>query len=64
MAQQIGSLVILPVLAIVVLQTATGRLVEAREYVIGAVIVTVIGIAGLRVAASLFGRESILTRWR
>ena len=63
-AQQIGSLVILPVLGIVVLQTATGHLFEAREYVIGAVIVTVIGIVGLRVAASLFGRESILTRWR
>jgi ABC-2 type transport system permease protein len=63
-AQQIGSLVILPVLGIVVLQTASGHLFEAREYVIGAVIVAVVGIAGLRVAASLFGRESILTRWR
>ena len=63
-AQQIGSLVILPVLAIVVIQTATGRLFTAPEYVLGAVVVAAVGVVGLRAAASLFGRETILTRWR
>jgi len=63
-AQQIGALVILPVIAVIVLQTSTGRLITAGEYVLGAVVVTGIGVAGLRFASALFGRESILTRWR
>jgi ABC-2 type transport system permease protein len=63
-AQQIGALVILPVVAIVVLQTATGRIISATEYFLIAVVVFAVGMAALRFAARLFARESILTRWR
>jgi ABC-2 type transport system permease protein len=63
-AQQIGALIILPLVALTVIQT-TGRFVlSAREYVILAAVVAVVGFVGIRVGSRIFGRETILTRWK
>ncbi len=63
-AQQIGGVVIIPVVAIVLVQASGTLLVGATGYLILAVIVFVISLAGLRVGIRLFDREAILTRWR
>ena len=63
-AQQIGGIVILPIVALIVLQGAGGFLVDGPTYLAGAAVLLLIALAGLRVAVALFGRESILTRWR
>ena len=39
-------------------------LVGASGYLLLAAIVTVIGLAGLRLGVRLFEREAILTRWK
>lgn len=63
-AQQIGTVIVLPVVGFMVVQLQSGQLLAARDYVVAAGIVALIGVAGLRIASRLFGRESILTRWR
>jgi len=63
-AQQIGGIVILPILALIVLQGAGGFLVDGPAYLAGAAVLVVIAAGGLRLAVALFGRETILTRWR
>jgi ABC-2 type transport system permease protein len=63
-AQQIGALIIVPIALLVVLQTTGRFVIEARDYVVLAVIVAVIGMAGLRLGTVIFGRETILTRWK
>ncbi|HEY8167828.1 MAG: ABC transporter permease [Candidatus Limnocylindrales bacterium] len=63
-AQQIGGLIIIPLASIAVIQALGGFLFGAPQYVLAAIVTTIVGIAGLRVAARLFGRETILTRWR
>jgi ABC-2 type transport system permease protein len=63
-AQQIGGLIIIPLASIAVIQAVSGFLFGAQQYVIAAIITAAVGIAGLRVANRLFGRETILTRWR
>ena len=63
-AQQIGTVIILPLVGFAVLQFQSGKLLGSDEYLAAAGVLVLVGIAGLRVAARLFGRESILTRWR
>ena len=62
-AQQIGTVVILPLVGFAVLQLQSGRLFTVSDYLTAAAVAGVIGIVGLRIAARLFGRETILTRW-
>ena len=63
-AQQIGGVVIVPVIALVLLQATGTLLVGAAGYTLLAIIVLIISIVGLRIGVRLFDREAILTRWR
>ena len=63
-AQQIGGVVIVPVIALVLLQATGTLLVGAIGYTLLAIIVLIVSIVGLRVGVRLFDREAILTRWR
>jgi ABC-2 type transport system permease protein len=63
-AQQIGAVTILPLVALLVVQ-ATGTItLGPREYLLLAIAVGAVGIVGIRVGAQIFGRETILTRWK
>ena len=63
-AQQIGGVIIVPVIAITLLQTSGTLLVGASGYLILAAIILLISLGGLRLGVRLFQREAILTRWR
>jgi ABC-2 type transport system permease protein len=63
-AQQIGGVIIIPIIGIVLVQATGTLLVGAAGYAILALIVLVISLAGLRAGVRLFDREAILTRWR
>lgn len=63
-AQQIGGLIIIPIVGIVLIQATGTLLVGAAGYALLALIVLVISLVGLRVGIRLFDREAILTRWR
>jgi ABC-2 type transport system permease protein len=63
-AQQVGGVVILPIVAIVLIQAIGGYLLGPREYIIATVVLGLLGLGGIWLAARLFDRETILTRWR
>jgi ABC-2 type transport system permease protein len=63
-AQQIGGIIIVPIIAVILLQATGTVLVGAAGYFLLAVIVTVVSLIGLRIGVVLFDREAILTRWR
>jgi ABC-2 type transport system permease protein len=63
-AQQIGGIIIVPIIAIILLQATGTVLVGATGYFVLAVIVTIVSLVGLRIGVVLFDREAILTRWR
>lgn len=63
-AQQIGGVIIVPIVAIVLAQATGTVLVGAAGYALMAVAVLVISLIGLRIGVRLFDREAILTRWR
>lgn len=63
-AQQIGGIVIVPIIAVILLQATGTVLVGALGYFVLAVIVTIVSLIGLRIGVTLFDRETILTRWR
>jgi ABC-2 type transport system permease protein len=63
-AQQIGGVVIVPIIAVTLLQASGTLLVGASGYLILAAIVFLLSLAGLRLGVRLFEREAILTRWR
>ena len=63
-AQQIGGVVIVPIVVLVLIQATGTLLVGPVGYALLALIVLIISIIGLRVGVRLFDRESILTRWR
>ncbi len=63
-AQQIGGVVIVPIIAVTLLQTTGTLLVGASGYLVLAAILFVISLGGLRLGVRLFEREAILTRWR
>ncbi len=63
-AQQIGGVVIVPIIAVTLLQASGTLLVGASGYLILAAIVFMVSLGGLRLGVRLFEREAILTRWR
>lgn len=63
-AQQIGGVIIVPIVAIVLIQATGTVLVGATGYALLAVIVLLVSLIGLRIGVRLFDREAILTRWR
>jgi ABC-2 type transport system permease protein len=63
-AQQIGGIIIVPIIAVILLQATGTVLVGAAGYFALAVIVTIVSLVGLRIGVVLFDREAILTRWR
>ena len=63
-AQQVGALILLPLVAIVVAQTAGNFLLDLTSYLVAAMVTTIVALVGLRVGVVVFGRETILTRWK
>ena len=63
-AQQIGGIIVVPIIAVTLLQATGTLLVGAPGYILLAVIVLVLSLLGLRAGVALFDREAILTRWR
>lgn len=63
-AEQLSGLVVLPLIAVAMAQTAGRILFDFRSFVIGAVILALIDIIVLYIGVRLFQREAILTRWR
>lgn len=63
-AQQIGGIIIVPLIALALIQATAIVILGGVGYAILAAVATALGLLGLRVGAILFDRESILTRWR
>jgi ABC-2 type transport system permease protein len=63
-AQQIGGVVIVPIIGLVLVQATGTLLVGPVGYVLMALVVLVVSLIGLRIGVRLFDREAILTRWR
>jgi ABC-2 type transport system permease protein len=63
-AQQIGGVIIVPIIGVTLLQATGTVLVGASGYLLLTAIVLVVSLVGLRIGVALFDREAILTRWR
>ena len=63
-AQQIGAVILLPIISITVIQTAGNFLIDFPTYVVAAAVTLLISLVGLRAGSYVFGRETILTRWK
>jgi ABC-2 type transport system permease protein len=63
-AQQIGGIIVVPIIAITLLQATGTLLVGATGYFLLAAIILIVSLIGLRVGVQLFDREAILTRWK
>lgn len=63
-AQQIGGVVVLPIVALIVGQSAGIFLLGLPIVIVAAVILLLIDLALLGIGVSLFNRESILTKWK
>ena len=63
-AQQVGAVVVVPVVAITLLQATGTTIVGPAGYAALAVVVLAAALVALRLGVGLFARESILTRWR
>ena len=63
-AQQIGGVVIVPVIALVLVQATGTLLVGPLGYLVLSAGVLAVSLIGLRIGVRLFDREAILTRWR
>lgn len=63
-AQQIGGVVIVPIVAISLLQASATLIVGEVGYALAAAGLLAVSVVGLRFGVRLFGRENILTRWR
>ncbi len=63
-AQQVGGIVIVPIIGMTLLQATGTVLVGVSGFLLLAAIVLAISIVGLRIGVTLFDREAILTRWR
>jgi ABC-2 type transport system permease protein len=63
-AQQIGGVIIVPVVALVLVQASGTILIGATGYLLVSAVILAISLAGLRLGVRLFDREAILTRWR
>jgi ABC-2 type transport system permease protein len=63
-AQQIGGVIIVPIVGLVLAQASGTILVGATGYAVMSVVVLLVALVGLRIGVRLFDREAILTRWR
>ncbi len=63
-AEQLSGLVVLPLIAVALAQTAGRILFDFRSFVIGTLLLAIIDIIVLYFGVRLFQRETILTRWR
>lgn len=63
-AQQIGGLIVLPVIGLGLLQTAGKILFTLRTFALGAALVALIDIIVFYLSVRVFQRETILTRWK
>jgi ABC-2 type transport system permease protein len=63
-AQQIGGVIIVPIIGVTLLQATGALLVGSSGYLVLTAIVLVVSLVGLRIGVALFDREAILTRWR
>jgi ABC-2 type transport system permease protein len=63
-AQQIGAVILLPIIGLVVAQTAGNFLIDLPTYLVAAGVTLVIAGIGIRIGVAVFGRETILTRWK
>ena len=63
-AQQIGGVVIVPIVGLVLVQASGTLLVGPSGYLLMAAVVLAVSLIGLRIGVRLFDREAILTRWR
>jgi ABC-2 type transport system permease protein len=63
-AQQVGGVVIVPIIVLVLAQATGTVLVGPTGYGLLALAVLVVALIGLRIGVRLFDREAILTRWR
>ena len=63
-AQQIGGVIIVPIVGLVLVQATGTLLVGPLGYVVMTLVVLLVSLEGLRVGVRLFDREAILTRWR
>jgi ABC-2 type transport system permease protein len=63
-AQQIGGVIIVPIIGLVLVQATGTLVVGAAGYALMAGAVLVVSLVGLRIGVRLFAREAILTRWR
>jgi ABC-2 type transport system permease protein len=62
--QQIAGFIMVPLIAVIIVQATGTILLGASGYVALAVLMLVVGLILLRLGIGLFARESILTRWR
>jgi ABC-2 type transport system permease protein len=63
-AQQIGGLLVLPLVGVGVAQTAGVILYDLSMFAVGAAVIAGLAALVLAVAVRMFNRETILTRWR
>jgi len=63
-AQQVGGVVIVPIVGVTILQASATLLVGASGYLLLATLILILSLFGLRIGVALFDREAILTRWR
>lgn len=63
-AQQIGGVIIVPIVGLVMVQATGTLLVGPVGYFLMALVVLLVSVVGLRIGVRLFDREAILTRWR
>ncbi|MFL5669541.1 MAG: hypothetical protein ACJ77U_09150, partial [Chloroflexota bacterium] len=63
-AQQVGGIIVVPIIAVTLLQATGTLLVGPAGYLLLAAIVLVLSLVGLRAGVAMFDREAILTRWR
>ena len=63
-AQQVGGIIVVPIIAVTLLQATGTLLVGPAGYLFLALIVFILSLVGLRAGVAMFDREAILTRWR
>ena len=63
-AQQIGGVIIVPIIGVTLLQATGALLFGASGYLILTAVILLVSLVGLRIGIALFDREAILTRWR
>ena len=63
-AQQVGGVLIVPIVGLTIVQATGTVLIGAGGYVLSSIALTAVGLFGLWLGTRLFRRETILTRWR